>query len=207
LKNESFKKNEELSQYLSFTQDLSEEEKEMQAAVLAGLTNEVDVDSAFKKVIARTNKKDKIRHLFQQATKIAAILAIPLLLYSIWSIQNQLTLPQSMQQVAEQQFSSPVGMRSHVILPDGTKVWLNAESSLKYQVPFIQKNRKIYLEGEAFLDVAKNKKSPFIVTAANTSVEVTGTRFNVKAYPTESFVAVALQEGSVKLSAVNKRFR
>lgn len=204
MKKESLHKDEQLSQYLAFNREISKEEKEMQATVMAGMTDDIDVDFAFKKVMIRTRKKDKVKQLVQQLTKVAAILAIPLLIYSAWSIQKQLSKTEVKQEFAEQQFNSPVGMRSHVILPDGTKVWLNAESLLRYEVPFVQQNRKIYLEGEAFLDVASNKNSPFIVTAANTSIEVTGTRFNVKAYPEEKVVAVALQEGSVKFSAVDQ---
>lgn len=196
-------KNEQLSHYLEYNKGLTKKEKEIQASIMAGLTEEIDATSAFKKVLLRTNQKDKTRQIIQQITRIAAILAIPLLMYSAWSVWKQSSAKSQIQEVAEQQFSSPTGMRSVIILPDGSKVWLNAESSLKYNVPFLQKNRNIYLEGEAFFDVTENKKSPFVVNTANTSVEVTGTRFNVKAYPNEEVVSVALQQGSVKLLAVN----
>lgn len=195
-------KNQHLSDFLSFIAELSEKEKELQAASMVGLADEIDVNQAFRKVLSRTTKS-KTRTLITQLTRIAAILAIPLLLYSSWSAYKQLTENPTTVELAEQVFVSPVGMRSHVILPDGTKVWLNAESKLRYSVPFVQKTRNIQIEGEAFLNVAHNTKSPFIVKASNTSVEVTGTSFDVKAYPGDEYVTVALQEGSVKLSATH----
>lgn len=196
-------KNDQLSHYLNLKQKQSEEEKKVQALLLAAQTENINVNSAFKKVLVRTNKQDKKQQIIQQIIRIAAILAIPLLMYSAWSVWNQFSVSGQNQEVAEQQFTSPTGMRSIVILPDGSKVWLNAESSMKYNVPFGKNNRKIYLEGEAFFSVAENKKSNFIVHAANIFVEVTGTRFNVKAYPQENMVSVALQQGSVKLQAEN----
>lgn len=198
-------KNEQLSQYLIHNKELPKEDKEIQASVLAGIIGEVDVNSAFKKVLAKTNKQDKTRQFVHEITRIAAIFAIPLLIYSTWSIWKQFSENNQIREIAKQQFTSPTGMRSYVILPDGTKVWLNAESSLRYDVPFIQKNRKIYLKGEAFFNVTENKKSPFIINAANTFIEVTGTRFNVKAYPEEDIVSVALLEGSVKFQAENNK--
>jgi len=196
-------KNQHLSEFLNFSAGLTGEEKELQAAAMVGLTEEINVDQALKKVLARTGKQKKIRSIFHQLTKIAAILAIPLLVYTSWNIYKQLSEKQQMVQLAEQEFVSPVGMRSFVILPDGSKVWLNAESKLRYSVPFVRETRNIYIEGEAFLNVAHNKHSPFILQTSNTSVEVTGTSFNVKAYPEEDYISVALQEGSVKLSASN----
>lgn len=195
--------NQHLSEFLNFSKGLTEKEKELQAAAMVGLTKEVDVDQALKKVLARTAKQKKTYQLFQQLTKIAAILAIPLLVYTSWNIYKQFTEKQEMTQFAEQEFVSPVGMRSHVILPDGTKVWLNAESKLRYTVPFVRENRNIQIEGEAYLYVAHNKKSPFLLETANTTIEVTGTSFDVKAYPEDEYVSVALEEGSVKLSASN----
>ena len=195
--------NNNLSQFLNFSAGLTREEKEMQAAVMAGITEEIDVNLAFRKVMARTNTHTKTKRLFTKITQIAAILAVPLLIYTSWVAYKQFSEKQFQEQFAEQEFISPTGMRSRIILPDGSKVWLNAESKLRYTIPFVRKNRNVYLEGEAFLDVAHNKRSPFIVNAANTKVEVTGTRFDVKSYPEEEFISVALQEGSVKLNAIS----
>lgn len=194
-------KNQQLSDFLDFSAKLTDEEKKLQAAAMAGFTEEINIDKAFNNVILRTRKNLKPKKFFNQLTKVAAVLAIPLLIFSAWNIYQQISSQRTIDQLAMQEFTSPTGMRSHVILPDGTKVWLNAESKIQYTVPFVRKNRKVDIEGEAFLKVSHNKKSPFIVTAANTQIEVTGTAFNIKAYPNENTISVALQEGSVNLKA------
>jgi ferric-dicitrate binding protein FerR (iron transport regulator) len=84
-----------------------------------------------------------------------------------------------------------------VVLPDGTDLWLNAESKIKYGIPFTRENRQVELSGEAFLKVVKNENAPFIVNAGAASVKVLGTQFNVKAYPEDEQLEVALTEGSV----------
>ena len=203
MKKETEHTSQQLSDFLNFNSNLTEHEKQIQAAVMAGITEEIDADQAFKKVMAKTGKRTKTRKLIQQITRVAAVLAIPLLVYTSWSIYRQFSVRHENVQLAEQEFTSPVGMRSHVILPDGTKVWLNAESKIRYSMPFVRENREVSIEGQAFLDVSHNKKSPFIVNAANTKIEVTGTSFDVKAYPGEDLVTVALQKGSVNLTTSN----
>ena len=203
MKKETEHTSQQLSDFLNFNSNLTEHEKQIQAAVMVGITEEIDADQAFKKVMAKTGKRTKTRKLIQQITRVAAVLAIPLLVYTSWSIYRQFSVRHENVQLAEQEFTSPVGMRSHVILPDGTKVWLNAESKIRYSMPFVRENREVSIEGQAFLDVFHNKKSPFIVNAANTKIEVTGTSFDVKAYPEEELVTVALQKGSVNLTTSN----
>lgn len=89
-----------------------------------------------------------------------------------------------------------------VLLPDGSKVWLNSESSLKFPVAFVGKTREVELTGEAYFEVAKNKEKPFIVTVNDTKIEVLGTQFNVNAYT--SMINTTLVEGSVKLNHKDK---
>jgi ferric-dicitrate binding protein FerR (iron transport regulator) len=84
-----------------------------------------------------------------------------------------------------------------VVLSDGTKVWLNAASSLKYPTKFSTNQRKVILSGEAYFEVTKDVKRPFIVKTDNTQVEVLGTKFNVSAYTEDSKNKVSLAEGKV----------
>lgn len=95
--------------------------------------------------------------------------------------------------------SVPRGGEFQITLSDGTKVWLNSETELKYPVHFIGKERKIFLNGEAFFEVAHDKKKPFIVVSERQNVQVYGTSFNVKDYLDEEFVQTTLAEGSVKV--------
>jgi ferric-dicitrate binding protein FerR (iron transport regulator) len=84
-----------------------------------------------------------------------------------------------------------------VVLSDGTKVWLNAASSLKYPTNFGSKQRKVILSGEGYFEVTKDAKRPFIVKTENTQVEVLGTKFNVSAYTEDSKNKISLAEGKV----------
>ena len=84
-----------------------------------------------------------------------------------------------------------------VVLSDGTRVWLNAASSLKYPTNFGSKQRKVILSGEGYFEVTKDAKRPFIVKTENTQVEVLGTKFNVSAYTEDSENRISLAEGKV----------
>lgn len=94
---------------------------------------------------------------------------------------------------------TPRGGSYNVTLADGTKVWLNAASTLKFPVAFTDSTRQIYLEGEAFFEVAHNGK-PFIVNSGDMNVEVLGTSFNISAYLNEEDSKTTLVEGSIKLT-------
>lgn len=97
----------------------------------------------------------------------------------------------------------PYGSRSKIILADGSQVWLNAGSKLIYPSRFVDKKREVYLVGEAFFDIEKNDRMPFIVKSLNVEVEVLGTRFNVSAYPEDNSIQTVLVEGSVHVNLTN----
>lgn len=92
------------------------------------------------------------------------------------------------------------GGRYRLTLSDGTQVWLNALSSVKYPTRFIGNYREVVITGEVFFDVAKNQNMPFIVKYNGMSIEVTGTEFNVSAYINEKSVTATLIEGAVRVS-------
>jgi transmembrane sensor len=97
--------------------------------------------------------------------------------------------------------SIPRGGQYTVTLSDGTKVWLNSESSLTYPVAFGGTERRVKLKGEAYFEVSENAENPFIAQTDHATVHVLGTRFNMNAYKDEKDVKVSLLEGSVRLSA------
>jgi len=92
--------------------------------------------------------------------------------------------------------------KTTIELPDGTKVWLNQKSSLQYKKEFDK--RIVHLEGEAFFDVAKMQGKPFEIYAGDSKTRVLGTSFNVRAYPDEHKVEIAVETGKVEFSAENK---
>jgi ferric-dicitrate binding protein FerR (iron transport regulator) len=101
--------------------------------------------------------------------------------------------------------STPAGRQFRLILPDGTKVWLNAASSLRYPVVFNEGERKVSVTGEAYFEVAKNEKKPFKVTINNaTEVQVLGTNFNINAYSNEPVIKTTLIAGSIRLYNLKK---
>lgn len=108
-------------------------------------------------------------------------------------------------ELAYNTISTPKGGQYKIVLPDGTGVWLNAASSLKYPTAFKGKERHVELNGEAYFEVAKNKDLPFTVGANEVNVKVLGTHFNIMAYKDEPSVNTTLLEGSVMLNANNKQ--
>ena len=97
----------------------------------------------------------------------------------------------------------PRGGEFSLELADGTRVWLNAESRLRYPVAFTGKERKVEMEGEVYFEVAKNKEKPFIVTVNGVDIRVLGTSFNVSAYQED--VVTTLVEGKVQLKKGNEQ--
>jgi len=95
--------------------------------------------------------------------------------------------------------STPRGGQYQVELPDGTNIWLNSASSLKFPTAFNRKDRSVELEGEAYFEVAQNASMPFYVTANGVRVNVLGTKFNVNAYTDEPNAKITLLQGSVKV--------
>lgn len=113
-------------------------------------------------------------------------------------------LVEAAQQGAENTVNTPMGGEYELILQDGTKVWLNAGSKITYPVVFNGNERRVHISGEAYFEVARNAKKPFIVEAGGTLIRVLGTHFNVSAYKEDGFVKTTLVEGGVKVSYQGK---
>ncbi len=99
--------------------------------------------------------------------------------------------------------TTPKGGEYQVVLPDGTKVWLNAASSLSYPTAFTGKERRVKLTGEAYFEVAKNAHQPFYVSMNKVQVRVLGTHFNISAYGDDDAVTTTLLEGAVQVKKNN----
>lgn len=96
----------------------------------------------------------------------------------------------------------PRGGEYQLVLPDGSKVWMNAASTLKYPVSFSGAERRVELTGEAYFQVSKNAEKPFIVRTATQEIRVLGTHFNVHSYADEKQAVTTLEEGSVRVTQI-----
>lgn len=166
------------------------------------LMKKVNTSSAFQKVKRRLGDLPVKKGWFHYWQKAAAILLLPLLLTSVFQfyIQNQLSKDAS--GLVYHEINTAPGLRSTFELPDGTKVWLNGNTKIKYPMVFSENERRIQLEGEAYFEVAKDKEKPFIVDLGRLHVEALGTAFNCMAYPEDNLIETALTEGKVKVISI-----
>lgn len=155
----------------------------------------------------KTKTSDKItvrgRSRFKQTIdwclRIAAILVI---VTGLSYLMMKSERADSITDTAVYEVIAPRGSKAQVMLPDGSRVWLNADSKIKYRKDFNEESRDIFLEGEAYFEVAKNPGKPFIVTTANIRIRALGTAFNVKSYPGESTIETTLIEGKVVVEKI-----
>jgi hypothetical protein len=123
------------------------------------------------------------------------------LIYSVLGSSDEPT------EILTNTISTPKGGQYRISLPDGSQVWLNAASRLTFPTVFTGESRRVELVGEAYFEVAQNKKLPFTVITPKEEVEVLGTHFNVNSYRDEESSMVALLEGKVKVSLSSSEFK
>jgi ferric-dicitrate binding protein FerR (iron transport regulator) len=143
----------------------------------------------------------KVRKMSRQSLiyKIAAVLAFPIALaiggYLFGESEKPVLLPEQFCEI-----SSPKGHVSKATLPDGTEVWINTNSSIVYDASAFNRNqREIQLKGEAYFEVTSSVEKPFTVVTPHANVKVTGTSFNVNAYPASLLFETVLAEGKIEL--------
>ena len=141
----------------------------------------------------------RIARLFTSARKVAASLV--LLLLGSWLIYHyQTEIAHILYPVAYRTVSVPAGSRQKVQLSDGTKIYLNAGSQLRYPTRFSSARREVFLAGEGYFEVASDTIKPFIVKSGALTTQVLGTRFNLKAYPEDSTSKITVVSGRVRVS-------
>jgi transmembrane sensor len=170
---------------------------------------EINLEEAYQRVRARNKEADlnlsrpKPR-LIRISWQRAAAVLIPVMLLS--GVLTKFIFPTTMPETLTV-FEVPYGSKSTVVLPDGSKVILNAGSKLTYNNDFGYKHRNLSLLGEGYFKVAKNKEIPFIVHAGNISIKATGTEFDVKAYSEDKTIETVLVEGSVEVNKISKQVK
>ncbi|HEY4785375.1 MAG TPA: FecR family protein [Bacteroidales bacterium] len=148
-------------------------------------------------------KKKSYRPWLNKFARVAAVFAFAFFLgalcYHSINVHHETSEPLVYNEVI-----APLGSKTALVLADGTKVWLNAGSKLKYPVDFSKASRDVYLEGEAYFNVTKMKHTKFVVHTSHLNIRVLGTEFNVKAYPEEKTIQTTLIRGSVTIQRVGK---
>ncbi len=171
--------------------DPEEIRHEQLAESYAELRNRLFINSQF-----RQSKPRKTRKLYIQISRIAALLFVVVALsFSLaWLMTNQ-----HQKEVVWFETNAPRGEKSQLLLPDGSKVWLNSESTLSFPSNFVDRNREVKLEGEAYFEVKKLHGLPFTVKTQAYDVHVLGTKFNVMAYKDFNRTETSLIEGHVQV--------
>lgn len=144
----------------------------------------------------------KRRRIFQSLIRIAAVLFIPLFIATLYISNNQISFELPGAKEKEPVYTSvysPVGSISQVDLPDGTKAWLNHNTTLVYPQNFSNNSRYVSLTGEAYFKVKHDPDNPFVVQTDELNIVATGTEFNVMAFPESERVETTLASGKVLL--------
>ncbi|MBN2420106.1 MAG: DUF4974 domain-containing protein [Deltaproteobacteria bacterium] len=145
------------------------------------------------------NKLWSLNPIVRWSTRFAAILFIPLLIFS----GIHFLRPAKNVNSAWVEIKAPAWTRAQFSLPDGTTGWLNSNSSIKYDSDF-RSGRQVNLKGEALFDVFKDQKNPFSVITDKVCVKALGTRFNIASYETEKDVEIVLEEGKLLIEQTNR---
>lgn len=161
----------------------------------------IDIDDAWNKLLSQLPKvkvKPKIVYMdvFRKvAVSVLIVLAVGF--GSLWINEHFFSGAKS----AIVQFEAPKGEKSKIVLADGSRVWLNSQTVLKYDA---LNPRKVTIEGEAYFEVEKSRSHPFeVTTASGMKIKVTGTKFNLRSFASESFVETTLDEGEVIITGMN----
>lgn len=155
-----------------------------------------DVENFIATVQASIHRKQEGESHSINWQKIVAVAALFILIAGIFLyIQQKDVLKDHKQNVV----STQKGSRSYIELPDGTKVWINADTRITYDKSFGKESRAVTLAGEAYFDVTHDARNPFIVHTASMDIKVLGTAFNVKAYPNDVMAQATLLRGSIEV--------
>jgi transmembrane sensor len=183
-------------------EETSDIRAEIKTPDYTGILNRITADRSIKlenrgviEIQRIKEKYNNLRKSYLLFSRVAAVLLILLLTVAGLYISN------SLRRTTVSELIAPRGQKSKAILEDGTVVWLNSGSSIHYTNNYNRKNREVKLTGEAYFDVSKNKKLPFIVKSSDLVIKALGTTFNLMAYPEDEIIAITLIEGKVQVRA------
>ena len=167
---------------------LRRERKLFNAMILAGHSRRTDIQRM------RNRRNYFIREFLKIASVIVITVSVTAVLFSIGKDNEDMYL-------AMQTITVPAGQRVNLDLPDGSNVWLNAGTRMQYPVSFMKDKREVILDGEAYFEVARNEKCPFVVRTHAMDIEVLGTKFNVEAYSKKAVFEASLMQGKIRVKS------
>lgn len=194
--NASFEEEETIKRWLETSPEnqrvLLKERKVFDAGLLLGEEEKIRREKRLTKLY----RPSSLRTTFFKAA------ALILLALSVNYAYQEWVLPK--EPIRMQTITVPAGQRVNIMLPDGSNVWLNARTTIRYPFSFREEKREVRLDGQAYFDVVKDEKKPFIVQTDKATVEVFGTQFDVEAYSDREEFETTLMSGSVRVvSAAN----
>jgi transmembrane sensor len=187
---------EKLEDWISLSEENRRYFEEMKNTWEVSANLNVSTEKALSAILDKINRKTGWQSSLLWFQRIAAVLVVPLLL-SLFLINARHRTGEISGNITYNNTSAAFGTFSYLELPDGSRVWLNSGSKLRYPDRFPSGDRLVYLSGEAYFEVHSDPSSPFIVNTPYFSVTATGTRFNVLAYEKTAHPAVTLIEGKV----------
>ena len=156
----------------------------------------IDVERSLRQFKRRLHagRRISLRRITLRAAAAAAV-AVILLAGGVTTVSLSKRLAQPLTVITH------LGERSQVVLPDGTKVWLNSASSVEYVAPFFSRERRVKMDGEAYFEVQHDAQAPFVVSTNGLDIKVLGTRFNIRNDDNDHRITTVLLEGAVKAYA------
>lgn len=167
-----------------------------------GLMNKIDVAKARKKVKKAIPEFRKSQSILFYWQRVAAIIILPLAIAAL--IFLQLFKQRITDSITQQEVTASYGVRTQLNLPDGTNVWLNSGSKITFPSKFIENKREVFLEGEAFFNVAGDAIRPFYVSLGEVSVKAAGTSFNIAAYKEDNTFEATLISGKAMMVKISE---
>lgn len=168
---------------------LRRERKLFNAIILSGR-----MDRMGRQTVLKRRRNYFVREFLKIASVVVITAGVMAALFSIGKDKDDVN-------VAMQTITVPAGQRVNLDLPDGSNVWLNAGTKMQYPVSFMKGKREVILDGEAYFEVARNEKCPFVVRTHAMDVEVLGTKFNVEAYSKRKVFEASLMQGKIRVKS------
>ena len=190
---------EKLENNAELFRELYDYKKIWNSSEFIGKFSEIFVQDEWNRLLSKVNKSSKTRKqsrgiILYWLPRVAAVFLLGAIIS--FAITYQVFQPKT-KNISFYEINTPAGAKSKITLPDGSNIWLNAGSSIKYSEQYGIKKREVFLTGEAFFEVNADRSKIFVVHTSELNIKAYGTEFNVKSYPEEGTIETTLIEGSI----------